>query len=210
MERIQHLFLFVHILSGCLALVFGLLILCLKKGNRTHRTNGKIFFFSLIAISISALVLSATKQNTFLFCIALFSAYMNIAGWNSTRNRKLIPTKGDWMLWSLAITNSVIMLFSENLVLLVFGCINTWLIVHDIYLFGYLSKAKRENTHHWLERHIGMMMGSFISTVTAFLVVNLPHAEPKWLIWFLPTALGVPLIVRWTIAHPLLKTLKSK
>lgn len=61
-ELIQHTLLFVHILSGCLALVFGILILCLKKGNRTHRRNGKIFFFSMIAISISALVLSATKH----------------------------------------------------------------------------------------------------------------------------------------------------
>lgn len=102
------------------------------------------------------------------------------------------------------------MLLSGNLILFVFGCINTWLIIHDFYLFFYQPKDKKENTHHWLERHIGMMMGSFISTLTAFLVVNLPNTEPKWLVWFSPTALGLPLMVRWTSAHPLLKTLKSK
>jgi hypothetical protein len=44
----------------------------------------------------------------------------------------------------------------------------------------------------WLPWHLSLMCGSYISLVTALLVVNLGFASP--LAWILPSVLGSPLI----------------
>jgi hypothetical protein len=57
-------------------------------------------------------------------------------------------------------------------------------------LAGWL--AQRRRTAGWLPRHVGFMAGSYVSFVTAALVVNWPDA---WS-WILPTVIGTPLIAR--------------
>lgn len=58
-------------------------------------------------------------------------------------------------------------------------------------LLGYL--AVRIRWRGWLQEHIAGMGGSYIALITALLVVNSQPA-PMW-VWFLPTAIGTPLIV---------------
>lgn len=57
-------------------------------------------------------------------------------------------------------------------------------------LVGWL--AQRRRTAGWLPRHVGFMAGSYVSFVTAALVVNWPNP----LSWILPTVIGTPLIAR--------------
>jgi ABC-type enterochelin transport system permease subunit len=57
----------------------------------------------------------------------------------------------------------------------------------------------------WLTRHIGLMMGSFIGAVTAFLVVNIRLFQPAWLIWFAPTFILVPVMLFWTRKYTSIK-----
>jgi hypothetical protein len=57
--------------------------------------------------------------------------------------------------------------------------------------------ARRRRFDGWLAWHIGLMCGSYISFVTAFLVVNLGLGSP--LAWVAPTLIGTPLIARATI-----------
>jgi len=42
------------------------------------------------------------------------------------------------------------------------------------------------------------MLGSYIATVTAFLVVNLSSSPLGMMIWFAPMVVVVPLILIWT------------
>ncbi len=53
-------------------------------------------------------------------------------------------------------------------------------------------QARRRRAPGWLPRHIRLMCGSYLSLVTAALVVN--WASP--LAWALPTLIGTPLINR--------------
>jgi uncharacterized membrane protein len=209
MENVNYLLLILHMLSGGLALVLGSTILFLKKGNSTHRTNGKIFFYTMLLAAISAIGLSLSKYNPFLLSIAIFSAYMTLEGKDSIRNKTFNTTKSKYLIWITALINGMFMLISGNLILLVFGIISTFLIAQDLYLFFYIRKRGKIESRHFLERHIGMMMGSFISTFTAFLVVNFNSFEPNWIIWLLPTIVGVPLLIYWSTRHPLIKSLKS-
>jgi hypothetical protein len=56
--------------------------------------------------------------------------------------------------------------------------------------------AQRGRKAGWLPRHVGFMAGSYVSFVTAALVVNWPNP----LSWILPTVIGTPLIAR-SAAH---------
>jgi hypothetical protein len=53
------------------------------------------------------------------------------------------------------------------------------------------------NDKNWLIKHIGMMGGAYISTLTAFLVTNVSFS-PGWIIWLAPTLIGTILITRAT------------
>jgi hypothetical protein len=56
-----------------------------------------------------------------------------------------------------------------------------------------LSPCKLKDRKHWLYTHIGNMGGGYISTWTAFLVVNIDFL-PNIVVWLLPTVIGIPLI----------------
>jgi hypothetical protein len=57
-------------------------------------------------------------------------------------------------------------------------------------LVGWLEQRRRRPG--WLPRHVGFMAGSYVSFVTAALVVNWPNP----LSWILPSVIGTPLIAR--------------
>ena len=57
---------------------------------------------------------------------------------------------------------------------------------------------ERHRPHDWLRRHIAFMCGSYVSFVTAFLVVQ--NQDQIWP-WILPTVVATPFIRRAAIAH---------
>jgi hypothetical protein len=98
----------------------------------------------------------------------------------------------------MAAINGVVMVATFNPVLLVFGAISIFLVLQDINTQLLLRKAKELRKLSWLRKHIGMMMGAYIGTLTAFLVVNINDFQPAWLLWLLPTFILVPLMRFWT------------
>ena len=63
-------------------------------------------------------------------------------------------------------------------------------------LAGWFVKARQP--HDWLRHHITLMCGSYVSFVTAFLVVNF---RGQWWPWLLPTVIGTPLITRAALRY---------
>jgi ABC-type enterochelin transport system permease subunit len=89
------------------------------------------------------------------------------------------------------------MVTSGGLILPVFGTLSTFQMFSELRLFLKLRKqALPKNT--WLKRHIGMMMGAYIATFTAFVVVNINDFQPAWVPWLLPTFFGVPISIYFT------------
>ncbi|MGX2960959.1 DUF2306 domain-containing protein [Peribacillus sp. JNUCC 23] len=73
------------------------------------------------------------------------------------------------------------------------------LFSYGLALLGYLAVKKKWK--NWLGFHLGGMLGSYIGIVTATLVVNvhripLLNEFPTLVIWFLPTIIGTPMIVK--------------
>ncbi len=188
--------LWMHIVAGTAALVAGLLAMASRKGGRLHRRSGSVFYISMAVVAASALVLAANGGSRFLAHIAVFSVYQLYAGKRSLVDKSLKPRPADWLFLAIFVVNALMMVATMNVILVVFGSIALMLGLSEAGTFRGASRGLLPK-RAWLRRHIGMMVGTYIGTVTAFVVVNVNFVQPSWLPWVLPTAIFVPLIVYW-------------
>lgn len=198
MEPIARILLLLHIIAGMTCLLSGILAILSKKGRKIHAISGNTYFYAMFTVIITALVLSLYRSNLFLLLIASFSFYMTWAGVRSIRNKSLKANYLDWFFLVVAALTAVTMILTFNLVLIVFGSLLTVNVIQETTTFLKARKAQLEKTNKWLIRHIGMMLGSFIATTTAFLVTNVQDFNPAWLPWLAPTIVGSPLIAYYT------------
>lgn len=208
MELIYKSALVLHIASGFTALLMGLIALISKKGQKLHRRSGMIFFISMLGVSFSALFMSYLKPSVFLFHIGIFALYQNVSGFRATRNKSLRPAILDWAMLIISAVNSAMMISTLNIVLVVFGVISALLVFGELRIYITHLRNREVPKLQWLTQHIGMMIGAYIATSTAFIVVNVSNVNPAWLPWILPTVFGVPLIVYFTRKYVPRKKLK--
>jgi hypothetical protein len=201
MEWVNKILLIFHIAAGNAALISGLISMTSKKGKLVHRKAGLVFFYSMIVVTISSIYLAFVKDIPFLFHIGIFVFYQTYNGWRTLKNKSQYPSFFDWILQLLALINGIFMIYSMQIVLLVFGGISLMLVFNDLKLFIKVYRAKPIPKLTWLTRHIGNMIGAFIGALTAFLVVNFSFPGPYWLIWLAPTFVLVPLMRYWTWVH---------
>lgn len=196
-----------HIAGGGLSLLLGACVLLTKKGGKLHKVLGSIYFYTMLLASLVALPMAYIHPNYFLFIIGVFTAYMLISGKRYLAIRKLSDVrKMDWALTVvmlifglLFIALGIYNIISGNYfgtVFLVFGAISILFVYQDNQNF----KGKSNIKNFWLTTHLQRMIGSYIASATAFLVVN-NKVLPGILVWLLPTIVIVPLIVRWTIKY---------
>lgn len=190
--------LIIHVVAGFAALGAGLGAILSKKGQRIHQLTGRTFFYLMLVIAASAAIVSTVKLNEFLLLIAGFAAYQNIGGYRSVKNKQLQPNWIDWSATALGLVTGVFMIATLNIVLLVFGSICLSLVAIDLRTYYAVFSGKQIPKLAWLARHIGFMMGAYIATFTAFVVVNVQNVEPAWIPWLSPTVVGVPLMQYWT------------
>lgn len=194
---INSIALILHIVFGYTALLSGGIVLATKKGNSRHKLLGRLFFYSMLLVSVSAVFLSIVKDSRFLLHIGIFVLYQTYGGFRSARGKSIKPNGLEILILCLSIVNTIAMLQTVSL-LMVFGIISGQLILQDLYFYFRLWKRLEIKPKQWLIRHIGMMMGAYIGTLTAFLVVNVQSFNPPWLGWILPTLVLVPLMQYWT------------
>lgn len=201
--------LFFHVLSGFIGLIIGSTVLLRKKGDAIHKKTGTIFFYSMLTAGASSLTLAIIHPNYFLFIVGVFTLYMLFTGTRYLRFKKnnVKPNKTDWLITLLMLLTAiifivlgVIQLLHQNdfgIVFIVFGLLSMRLLYSD-YL-NYIGKFKEKN--YWLMAHIQRLVGTYIASFTAFLVVNsnyLPNFIPSWLVWIFPTIILTPLILKWS------------
>ena len=97
MDHLIRILLLFHILCGSLSLISSALSISSKKGQRTHRFFGKIYFWGMVGVFLTAIPLAIFKLNVFLLLIAIFSFYLAFAGMRFAVNRKGIPKLIDWI-----------------------------------------------------------------------------------------------------------------
>lgn len=193
-----------HIGAGAAAVLASFAALVAAKGRGLHRAAGRVFFWAMAVVCVSAVLLAALRGNVFLLLIGLFSVYLAFAGWRFAVNRSGAPAPVDWAAVGVMALSGLGMgalslryaLAGEAqwVTLAVFGGIALALAAADAIGFrrGALRGAAR------IRRHLTNMTGAAISALTAVLVVNV-ETQPVWLAWIAPTLALTPLIVWWNV-----------
>ena len=204
MDIFYQIALYTHIISGGVALFSGTIAMATKKGSKNHKLAGKFFYYSMWFVIILALYISIIKDLSFLLHIGIFAFFQNYNGFRAIKNKTLKPHVFDWIILIIAGINAAFMIYSMSPVLIAFGCISVLLFYSQIKTYISVLKGKEISKLLWLNQHIGMMIGSYIATITAFLVVNMgalpggAHSMTLNIIgWLSPTIILVPLMIYW-------------
>lgn len=202
-DQIFHFALMLHILNGTVALLIAPLAMMTVKGGLWHRRWGKIYFWAMAGVALTAVVMCYIRSGVFLFLVAIFSFYLASTGYMALRRKKPEDRPGmlDWFV-ALAMLIAGIALIAtgaldanlghQRWVRMVFGSIGLMLSGMDIWRFFKPSLSKRA----WWFQHMSRFLAAYIATVTAFSVVNFQFLPYLWR-WLWPTAIGVPLIFVW-------------
>lgn len=201
--------LIIHILAGFSALLIGAMAIVSRKGSKNHLKSGKLYVISMFVVGISAIAMTQLKSNPFLFTVGIFTLYLTYVGQRSIfyfRLKEVYPT--GWkdivpaviaLVISIGMVGQPIyqMIVSQTIsvsVMAVFGGILMGFAFRDLRMLV-KNPSFQPNDKTWLIKHIGMISGAYIATLTAFLVTNVSFS-PGWILWLTPTLIGSILIAR--------------
>jgi len=102
MQKVFLVILVIHIAAGTTALISGLLAIIFRNKVKVHKPIGRIYFWAMTVIFISAVYMSITHSNIFLFCVSFFTYYSCLTAYRSLRLKKLHldqkPARLDWAI----------------------------------------------------------------------------------------------------------------
>ena len=212
MKQFLQFDLYLHIFAGFTALTTGLVPMLSKKGSKTHTTWGKVYFWAMFVVAITALIRFQMKPFLiFLTGIAVFSFYNTFTGVRLIRRKdNPKPEFIDWFGAILMVIGSCVMLYFAYLstqtgnvfyvtLFAIFGTFMFVLVFEDLRVFTGRKRIDNDvplQTRYWFQNHISRMGGSYIATVTAFLVVNNPPQIPGLVVWIAPGVIGGFIITR--------------
>jgi fluoride ion exporter CrcB/FEX len=201
--------LYLHAFAGTLALVIAPLAMLASKGSDAHRRWGKVFFYAMSVVVVTAIIAGIVRPNILMALVALFSFHMLASGYRALYLKKLHEgqrmQRWDYILQgSAAVINGALFLWglinltmgrrdSASIIFFVFGSVGLFMVWRNVHQFFKRSVDKRE----WLYMHMTGFLGGYIATVSAFSAVNLHMIQPTWLQWLWPTIIGSPLIAYW-------------
>jgi hypothetical protein len=196
-----------HIACGVTAFVWAPVALATAKGGKAHRRWGKVYFWAMAGVAVSALIF-------FLAMVAVFSFYASFAAYRILYLKDLYtggkPLLTDWVAAAATMASSFLLLLmgflrpalmgvgvvhlagrQVSIVSVVFGLIGMRLGFSSISDFVKPPTTKM----FWWFAHLQGMIGSYIAAMTAFSAVNLgPYFGTAWWVWLWPTMIGVPAI----------------
>src|SRR5205085_7300238 len=141
-----------------------------RKGGNAHRLWGKVFFWCMTWLFISAVVLSVFKWIPFLLMIAVFSYYSVFIAYRALYQKQIHLGKNiywyDWMALMIAVAFNVFFIgYGINNVIHTTMGMFGWLaigfgtggLLQDV---GQLrSFLKPPDKNHWLYSHLSNMIG---------------------------------------------------
>jgi uncharacterized membrane protein len=199
-------FLAVHVAAGGSAFALAPLALLTAKGSKAHRRWGKIYFWAMAVVALTAIVMAIYRPVLFLGLVAIFSFYSAFVGYRVLKQKaaykgERTATTLDWFAAGFTFVSSALLALLgalkpglvQNLGIpaIVFGCIGMWISSNTAWAFTHRPKEKM----FWWYAHLAGMLGSYIAAWTAFSVVTIgPLLHGAWWIWIVPTGIGLPAI----------------
>jgi uncharacterized membrane protein len=202
-------FLGIHIAAGVGTFVLAPVALATAKGSKAHKRWGMVYLWCMGIVALTALPMAIWRPVLFLALVAVFSFYAAFAGYRILRLKDL-PRGGsakpiDWIAGVVTFCSSALLAWLGwfhadkiqvfPIVGVAFGFLGMRLSYVQMKMFLWKPKEKM----FWLYDHLGMFIGSYIASWSAFSAVTLTQIMPnQWWIWLWPTMLGVPAIIGTT------------
>ncbi len=207
METLVRALLIAHVASGTVALIAAFAAVSVTKGSPRHNLVGRVYFWAMMAVAVTAIPVSIARPNALLFLVALFSAYMAYAGWRLGKKARAVPSRVPVVEWAMLIVAIGMIGYGATMVftgkpmgwaLAAFGGIGLQFAIEDI------REWRKDITFpQRMSRHLQHMLGGTIATITAVLVQQvvprLGDGNP-WavVVWLAPTVIITPLIALWS------------
>jgi hypothetical protein len=202
-------FLAIHVAAGAMSFVLAPLVLSLSKGGKQHKRWGKVYLWSMGAVTGTALPLSFFFPVRFLAMVSVFSFYFAFSGYRVLRLKDL-PQGGsakpvDWIAGTITFCSSALLAWMSwfrphsieviPIVGVAFGLIGMRAAAGQLWSF---VRRPREKMFWWYT-HLGNFIGSYIAGWSAFSVVTLTRVSGNhWYVWLWPVMVGVPAIIATT------------
>jgi uncharacterized membrane protein len=199
-------FLAVHIGAGALCLALAPMVLAVTKGSPRHRRWGRVYYWAMAVLTVTALVMAAFRPVLFLAFIAVLSFYLTFSGRRVLRLKDMARGGSakfiDWFAAILAFAACACLaglaflrpawVQHMGIVAVILGAVGMRTAGVDMVRFVY----KPKDPMFWLFAHLEKFMASYIAVWTAFSVVTLPQVFPHAgiVLWLWPTAVGAPAI----------------
>ena len=205
MELLHKINIFIHVASGSICLILGLIALVSVKGSKRHNWAGR-FFLCLISFVILTGLLGVFVfgRNTFLLVITVLSGYVSISGYRVLKSKSNAINAWDVVLAVISLLvlayflyyfQSIGMIWSPIVIYSTVGAL-LFVLLYDF--LRYLIPQKSYKKHRiWLYEHIYKMVSAFSALLSAFagtvLEAYQPHSQ------YLPSALGMLIIIGFMI-----------
>jgi len=202
--------LLVHVLAGCVALLFAPAAMVVRKGARWHRAWGKVYLGAMAMIATSALILSLANGNFVFIVLTTSSWYLAYSGARALA-RKTAHARASALDWAMSIgvllVNVALVVYGaalaasrhvpglENLAFAPVGIAYAAIDVRH-----YLGAPQPRG--QWIQTHVARFVLSYVACVIAFAATNL-HVTPL-VTTLVPLAGGIATIAYWrrrVVAH---------
>ena len=207
-DEIFRIALKMHAVSGGIALFGAPLAMIVRKGGNAHRFWGKVFFYSMAVVCLTAVYTGFVRPNYVMALVAVFSFHMCAAGYRALYLKKLHeglrPQRMDLLIHGIAGVFSLgLLIYSAGTILAGHG--NSFSYIFTVFgmigIFNVLRYMRRFKNptfdrRQWFYDHMSGFLGAYIATLSAFSAVNFEFL-PVLVRWLWPTAIGVPLMIVW-------------
>lgn len=206
---LEALLVLLHVAAGTFALVLAPIAITTRKGGRNHCLGGRVYFWAMAVLFITALGLLVVRPNIFLLIISVLSFYGAFSGTRAlARKRPQVgqgPTPfvwgGAWLALAAGmgfIAWGVLTLLGlwESIVPRAFSYLGVGfgvLLSHDAWSDLRSFRQPSSDPTWWWFYHMERMLGSYIAAVTAFMVQTVGPRLPvglEWTVWIAPGLVG--------------------
>ena len=195
----------IHVISGSIALLLGVLALTTKKGGKWHKKIGNYFLILMTIVVLTGLIgVFIFKRNTFLLIITVLSAYYGFSGYRILKTK---TNKPKWIDVSVAtaslISVSYFLYYFKSIGMywspvIIYSTVGALLLIITYDFVRYLI-PKKTYRNMWLYEHIFKMIGAFTALLSAFSGTVFENYQPYS--QFLPSVFGTLLQIGFIVYY---------
>ena len=205
MEILHKLNILLHIITGSIALLLGLIALLSTKGARVHNTTGKYFLKFISIVILTGLIgVFVFGRNTFLLVITVLSGYVSFSGYRILLLKSNTPKIIDILVAVISLLTLAYFLYYFKSIgmiwspIIIYSTVGALLFIISYDFVRYLIPRRKYLKHRiWIYEHIYKMTSAFSALLAAFIGTVFEEYQPHS--QYIPSALGMLIIFGFII-----------